>query len=232
MSNLLFVSSAPCNNNDHNCCYGNWEGDQCKCWSIQIFGDKCDHICRDDLCNNVGICNNASNPRIVNEQILGKCVCDDPLETSDFCLTPIIIDDDYFENNTTIPNTTNTTNNTNSYQESNANLFTPPGLDDPLYMYIFIPTIIIVILICIIYFRCCRKNKNYSKVSVHTQTHRQLPMTAFMDLSKELADAEHISKKIMNLRSESFSDSIISENSVILPPTLYHSDNEHIIDSD
>lgn len=79
--------------------------ESCVCWSDQYFGTRCDYICRDDLCNGMGICGNESFPRVVDSVFQGRCVCDDPLDTSIHCGPEHIID----TNNSTGNSTDNTT---------------------------------------------------------------------------------------------------------------------------
>lgn len=67
------------------CCRGQFVDEVCVCWSNQYFGTKCDYICRDDLCNNRGICGNESNPIVVQGVFRGTCICDDPQDTRIHC---------------------------------------------------------------------------------------------------------------------------------------------------
>ena len=107
--------------NEPNCCYGNVINGTCVCWGEQIFGEQCNYICRNDLCNNKGICSwdGSSNPIVINDTlgtVFGTCQCDNPLVTFKDCQNPDPIDDD---SNTGSNNSSDTGSNNSSDTGSN-----------------------------------------------------------------------------------------------------------------
>ena len=118
-----------CNNEDIECCMGTRdENGTCECWDTQIFGIHCNYICRNDLCNMNGICDENSNPEILqNGTVIGNCICDNPqLSTNSTCSMELDLELDVITNmNVTNTNNTtvnmNVTNATNTVNDSNAN---------------------------------------------------------------------------------------------------------------
>jgi len=231
------IESSNCNNSDENCCYGNWNinGTKCECWSLQIFGSKCNYVCRDDLCNGVGICDENSDPVYVNGSFYGKCVCDNPgLSSNNMCY----VDDNFNSENIELENSehleysddgednsknvdnVNSDINSNSglgYSNMELNNVETDGIDikNSIYLYILIGLLFLVVLF-LIYFNYKRRKsyaveieKKNSKVSISVQT--------IQTIDSEYSDSEEEYKTYRNrnsfvdLRKESEEGDEISE---------------------
>ena len=218
-----------CNNNDINCCYGNWNiyGTECECWSLQIFGSKCNYVCRDDLCNGLGICDENSNPVYMNGSFYGKCVCDNPeLNGNDMCDVENDIGNDG-ENGEDM-NEYNYLDNDESNSGSNSDIgisnmerteinIGASEVESNIYLYVLLGVIFVVFIFLILftYKRNMKKEKmekKDSKVSISVQTVQTVYSdseyeesikeykinNSFMDLTKEFEEGENISKRIMS----------------------------------
>lgn len=181
------IESSNCNNNDENCCYGNWnsEGTKCICWSLQIFGSKCNYVCRDDLCNGVGICDENSDPVYVNGSFYGRCVCDNPGFSNNMCYVEENINSEQSEN---LDNSKNV-DSVNSKDSDSGSGYSNMELNEvdtnvdgigiknsSIYLYVLIGLLFLVVLF-LIYFNCKRRKserveieKKNSKVSISVQT--------------------------------------------------------------
>jgi hypothetical protein len=186
------IESSNCNNNDENCCYGNWNSEEmkCECWSLQIFGSKCNYVCRNDLCNGIGICDENSDPVYVNGSFYGKCVCDNPgLSSNNMCY----VEDNFnslnveSESKEYLDNGKDNSKNVNSADSdsgsgysnmklNNVETETEIDIKNSIYMYVLIGLLFLVVLF-LIYFNYKRRKservemeKKNSKVSISVQT--------------------------------------------------------------
>lgn len=209
-----------CNNNDINCCYGNWNiyGTECECWSLQIFGSKCNYVCRDDLCNGLGICDENSNPVYVNGSFYGKCVCDNPeLNGNDNCYI-----DNYVENDREDGEDMNEYNyldndesNSGSDSGSNSDIgisnmerteinIGASEVESNIYLYVLLGVIFMVLIFLILFtykrnLNKVKMEKKDSKVSISVQT----VQTAYSDSEYEESINEYkINNSFMDLTKE------------------------------
>jgi hypothetical protein len=210
------IESSNCNNSDENCCYGNWNSEEtkCECWSLQIFGSKCNYVCRDDLCNGVGICDENSYPVYVNGSFHGKCVCDNPgLSSNNMCYVEENINSEQSDNSEGEDNSKNVNSVNSEYSDSGSgysnmelnevdtNVDGISIKNSSIYLYVLIGLLFLVVLF-LIYFNCKRRKserveieKKNSKVSISVQT-----------VDSEYSDSEEEYKTYRNRSRNSFVD--------------------------